>query len=230
MAEIRFLRVDEEALVEEAGALERLAPNEHERAGRPVARHLCLVDVDIELSLAQPARPNGQALGAECLGERAERVRRAPDGREELPVGVTCFTPASPTSGRASIAATSSSKVPSRISVSGLRNRTYRAAHVSSARLFACAKPRFAQVTRRASGNRSSTSSLVPSVDPLSATTTSRSAEPACPKTVVEARSQPTCRVGRDDDDRKVVHGVGSALPPRACSAVRDKGLHPAAR
>ncbi len=41
-----------------------------------------------------------------------------------VPSAASCRTPASPTSGRLSIAATSSPNVPSTISVSGFRNRT----------------------------------------------------------------------------------------------------------
>src|SRR5205823_1634367 len=43
-AEIRLLGVDEEALVEEPGALERLATQQEERAGGPVAVDLPVVE------------------------------------------------------------------------------------------------------------------------------------------------------------------------------------------
>src|ERR1039458_730024 len=51
-AEVGLVAVHEEALVEAAGALERLATGEHERAARPVAGELPLLGARIDLALA----------------------------------------------------------------------------------------------------------------------------------------------------------------------------------
>src|SRR5439155_6453900 len=86
-AEIGFLRIDEEAFVHEARALDRLAAREHERTGRPVARRLALVPVEPQLAFSERYVSEQRALAPEGLGERAQRVRKAPDGREQLVVG-----------------------------------------------------------------------------------------------------------------------------------------------
>src|SRR5579884_3190061 len=78
-----------------------------------------------------------------------------------------------------SIALTSSANEPDTISVSGLRNRTYRARTVASPRLLAWANPRFSTHSTRACGKSRPTRAAEPSVDPLSTTTTSRVAPPA---------------------------------------------------
>src|SRR5207302_1344668 len=62
---------------------------------------------------------------------------------------------------------------------------------VISPRLLAWAKPRFSHVTTRNAGNSPSTSARVPSVDWLSATTTSSAISPACSMTLrKQGRSQ----------------------------------------
>src|SRR5437773_11560372 len=52
-AQIRLLAVDEESLVEVPSALERLAPREHERTGRPVAVDGLAVSVELKFALAK---------------------------------------------------------------------------------------------------------------------------------------------------------------------------------
>ena len=126
---------------------------------------------------------------------------------KRLPSAVICLTPARPDRGRASIRATSSPNVPSRISVSGLRNSDItgvgrqRAAVVGVPEAVVRRKS-----TTRASGNSVSTSSRVPSVEPLSTTTTSSSDARRDARRASRGMAEPARLVRRDDDDREVVH------------------------
>src|SRR5712691_1616252 len=81
-------------------------------------------------------------------------------------------------------------------------------------RLFACEKPRLRQVTTRACGNSSSTSSRVPSVDSLSATTTSSAIGPACSNTLV--------RQGRSQSASL----VETMMIARSCISAREAARH----
>src|SRR4051794_11483095 len=87
-AEVGLLEVQEEPLVEDPGALERLASNEQEGADEPVALELALVEAHAQLALAEPLPRAAQALGREPLAEGAEGVRGVARGRVEAPVGV----------------------------------------------------------------------------------------------------------------------------------------------
>ena len=51
---VSLLAEEEEPLVHEPGALESLPPHEHERATRPVAGDVLLVNAEVELALAEP--------------------------------------------------------------------------------------------------------------------------------------------------------------------------------
>src|SRR5207248_1014455 len=66
-AQVRLFGVDEEAFVEEPRAQQRLAPGEHERTRRPVARDLAVVLLEVELALAGPLAAHRPLLRAERL-------------------------------------------------------------------------------------------------------------------------------------------------------------------
>ena len=122
------------------------------------------------------------------------------------PFSSICLTPASPTVGRARKQTRRAPRAsPTRILVSGLRNRTHSASTISSPRLFAAANPRFSVASTRTSGNSRRTRSTVSSVEPLSTTTTSRSRFPGHRIDARQARRQPAGAVVRDDDDRQPV-------------------------
>ena len=140
------------------------------------------------------ASPSARGAFGKSADRRIQPLRRASAARRRR---------GRPPAGRPA-GATSAANVPSTISVSGLRKSTYRAL-VSSARGCWRARSRGSrESTTRAPGTASSTSSRVPSVDPLSTTTTS-SLHPRCAKTVA-GMPEPVRLVGRDDDDREVVH------------------------
>ena len=68
-AEVDLFGVKEEALVEAADRVERLAPGEQERADRPVALELVVVALEPQLALAEPVRTARQPLEAERVAE-----------------------------------------------------------------------------------------------------------------------------------------------------------------
>ena len=75
VAEVGLLGVDEEALVQDAGALQRLPPGQHERAGRPVARR-------------PPARrPRGRARGHQAHEAAQQRSRPSASPRARSTFG-----------------------------------------------------------------------------------------------------------------------------------------------
>src|SRR6185437_9582654 len=86
-AEIRLLAVDEEPLVHEARALERLPPRDHERSRGPVARRLFPIAGEVELPFPEPARTEREALARRGLSERTDGVRKPPDRRKDLAFG-----------------------------------------------------------------------------------------------------------------------------------------------
>src|SRR5262245_55305713 len=86
-AEVGLVGVHEVALVHEPRALDRLAPDEHERAARPVAADLAVVGGSIELALSEPARAVPEPLEGERVAQRAQGVGKLPDRHVELPVG-----------------------------------------------------------------------------------------------------------------------------------------------
>ena len=87
-AQVRLLAQQEEALVEQPGARQRLTTREQEGAGRPVALVLALVRVPIELT-CRPTTPDAPAtLGAQRLAERAADGGKAVDRRAPRSVGL----------------------------------------------------------------------------------------------------------------------------------------------
>lgn len=144
------------------------------RRKRSVALVLAFAERQVEFAF--PEMPSRRPpLRAERFVLGAQRVRELPDRRVERPV-------------TADLAHADEAHVGAGIGLPdeigeravddlgvGMTNRTHRAWVVSSPRLLACAKPWFSHVTTRALGNSLSTSSRVPFVDMLSATTTSSS-------------------------------------------------------
>ena len=122
--EVSLVAEEEETLVEEARAGERLAPRDHERPGRPVALKLVLVQAQIGLALAEPPRTHWEALGAERLPERPHCIREAPNRREEALVGGDLLYAREPDRGCDIQPADEIGEDPWRISVSGLRKTT----------------------------------------------------------------------------------------------------------
>src|SRR5690349_11259304 len=68
-AEVRFLAVEEEALIEKSDAEERLAPGNEKRAGSPVACLLTRVPAEVELAFTQPPGVERETLRAEGFAE-----------------------------------------------------------------------------------------------------------------------------------------------------------------
>ena len=84
--EVGFLAVDEETLVEETGALERLASREHERPRCPIAFDELAVSIEFEVALTEYLDAKGKKFGSQALTECTEGVREVPDCRVDLPV------------------------------------------------------------------------------------------------------------------------------------------------
>src|SRR6266545_956849 len=95
--------------------------------------------------------------------------------RCSVPSGFRSFGPTTPASGCASAKATSCSSASPVSQASGFNRRKYRPDPRRMPALLPAPKPRFSCSTSRASGNRSRTSSTVPSVEPLSTTISSAS-------------------------------------------------------
>src|SRR3954447_8587615 len=104
-----------------------------------------------------------------------------------------------------------------------------------TARLLAWPKPRLRHRTTRASGNSSRISSAVPSVDSLSATTTSRSRSPARAKTVlrhgpsqcpsfVETTTTARSRMRQGNASRQAQFAKQERVVPARCSGVMCRG------
>ena len=63
--EVGFLAVDEETLVEEAGALESLASREHERPRCPIAFDDLAVSTEVEVALTEHLDAKRKAFGSQ---------------------------------------------------------------------------------------------------------------------------------------------------------------------
>ena len=86
-AEIRLLAVDKETLVEEAGAEQRLAAGEHERARGPVAVPLPVVRGPLEYPLAGPGWMDRPTLGGKSLAQVPGYAGKATNRGPQLAVG-----------------------------------------------------------------------------------------------------------------------------------------------
>src|SRR3954447_13691007 len=79
LTQVRLFGIHEEALIHEAGALDCFTASQHEGAGRPVARDLTVVGLQIELALAEPRRASGKALRRKRVAERSKGVGEVTD-------------------------------------------------------------------------------------------------------------------------------------------------------
>src|SRR3954453_5918142 len=86
-AEVDLLGVEEEALVEQPGPLQRLLADEEKRARGPVAFELALVAPQVELGFAQ-ARRQRQGVGADRLAEGASDAGKPARGRAEAALAI----------------------------------------------------------------------------------------------------------------------------------------------
>src|SRR4029453_3057576 len=84
--EIRLLAIKEKPLIHEADALKLLPPNQHERATRPIASDVMLVNAKIEHPLTKPRRAEREALRREGLKQGANRVWEPTNRRIDLTV------------------------------------------------------------------------------------------------------------------------------------------------
>ena len=86
-AEIRLFAVQEETLVEQPDACQRVASKDEEGAGDPVAKLFRLVCGDVVFALAEPSRPDWPALSPQTLCEGSKRIREPADGRGDVSTG-----------------------------------------------------------------------------------------------------------------------------------------------
>ena len=170
VAPVDLFAHEEELLVETADRVHSLPPDE-EACAEEIVRltHRLVIEaraeerverLGVRRELAQE-----EVLGGEPPGSRVTANRAL-----ERAVGIEEPRSDDAASGCSSAKATRSSSAPSVSHASGFRSRKYRPDAARMPALLPAPKPRFSCSRTRASGNRSRTSSSVPSVEPLSTT------------------------------------------------------------